>query len=229
MPPQVVDAARREKVPSIAYTYSGRIAFYEYMMDTAKIAKSSGIKNVWVTQAYINEKPLRELCNYLDAANVDLKYFNEKTYAEVSAGRLQTVLNSLKILKEEKVWFEITNLVIPSINDNLDEIREMCRWIVKNLGRDYPLHFSRFHPQYKLLYLPPTPTSTLEDARNIAIDEGLKFVYIGNVPGHKGQNTYCPNDGKLLIERKGYKIVQNNVEEGHCRYCGEKIAGVWSV
>lgn len=229
MPELVVEAALREKTPSIAYTYSGPIAFYEYMLDTAKLARQQGIKNVWVTQAYMNEKPLRELCKYLDAANVDLKYFNEETYKRISAGRMQTVLDCLKILKEEKVWFEITNLVIPSINDNMDEIREMSRWIVDELGPDYPLHFSRFNPQYKLTHLPATPVETLEEARKIAIEEGVKFVYIGNVPGNEGQNTYCPSDGKICIERKGYTITQNNVENGVCKECGEKIAGVWEL
>lgn len=228
MPERVVDAALVKSLPSIAYTYSGPIAFYEYMLDTAKLAKKNNLRNVWVTQAYMNKEPLGELCKYLDAANVDLKYFSEELYAKMSAGRLITVLEALKTLKEKNVWFEITNLVIPTINDDMDMIKNMCEWIKTNLGADYPLHFSRFHPQYKLTHLPSTPVKTLTEARKIALDSGLHYVYIGNVPGNNAQNTICPKCGKIVVEREGYLIKQLNINNGSCTFCGEDIAGVWS-
>ncbi len=230
LPPEaVVREAKKWKCESIAYTYSEPVAFYEYMFDTAKLAKQNGIKNLWITNGYINEKPLRELCKYIDAANVDLKNFKEEIYERLNGGSLKPVLRTLKILKEEGVWFEVTNLVIPNWTDDLEMIREMCKWLVKNIGRDYPLHFSRFFPHYKLKHLPPTPIKTLEEARKIALEEGLKFVYIGNVPLHPAQNTYCPNCGRLLIERKGYKVTQFNIVNDSCKFCGEKIAGVWKL
>jgi len=229
MPADVVKEALRTGSQSIAYTYSEPVAFYEYMLDTSKLARKAGLRNLWITNGYINEKPLRELCKYLDAANIDLKSFRDEIYNELNAGSLKPVLRTLKILKEEGVWFEVTNLVIPTWTDDLDMIREMCEWLVKNIGPDHPLHFSRFFPHYKLRHLPATPVKILEDARKIAIDCGLKFVYIGNVPGHKARNTYCPSCGRLLIERRGFKILQNNVENGFCKFCGEKIAGVWKA
>jgi len=228
MPEKVVQATIDNNCKSIAYTYSEPTAFYEYMLDTSKLARKKGIKNLWITNGYINEEPLKELCKYMDAANVDLKSFKEKTYNELNTGSLQPVLNTLKILKKQNVWFEVTNLVVPTWTDDLDMIREMCEWLVKNIGTDYPLHFSRFHPMYKLTHLPQTPVKILEDARKIAIDTGLKFVYIGNVPLHKAENTYCPSCNKILIERRGYSITQNNIDNGVCKFCGERIAGVWS-
>ncbi|RKX57841.1 MAG: hypothetical protein DRP29_07720 [Thermodesulfobacteriota bacterium] len=199
------------------------------MYDTSKIASSNKIKNLWITNGYMNEEPLRELCKYLDAANVDLKSFKEEIYNELNSGTLKPVLNTLKILKDEKKWFEITNLIVPSWTDNLDMIREMCQWLHKNGFDDYPLHFSRFSPQYKLTHLPSTPVSTLNKAREIAIDQGIKFAYIGNVPGTKAENTYCPKCGKIVIGRKGYIITENNLTNGSCKFCGEKIPGVWQL
>jgi len=228
-PEDVVKNALAYSCTSIAYTYSEPIAFYEYMYDTSKIAKENGIKNLWITNGSINEDASRDLCKYIDAANVDLKSFKEEIYNNLNSGRLQPVLNTLKILKEEKKWFEITNLVIPNYTDDINMIKEMCEWLVKNIGKNYPLHFSRFHPDYKLSHLQPTPVKILEEARKYAMDIGLNFVYIGNVPGHEGQNTYCPKCEKILIERKGYSIIQNNIENDACKFCGEKIPGVWKL
>jgi pyruvate formate lyase activating enzyme len=228
-PKDVVHGAINTGSKSIAYTYSEPIAFYEYMYDTAKIAKSKGIKNLWITNGYINKEALLDLCKYLDAANVDLKSFKEEIYNKLNSGRLQPVLNTLKTLKNQKVWFEITNLIVPTYTDDFDMIREMCKWIVNNLGPDYPVHFSRFMPMYKLTYLPPTPIGTLEKAIKIAQEEGIKFAYIGNVPGHKAENTYCPKCGKIVIDRTGYKINEYNIENNACKFCGEKIVGVWIV
>jgi len=229
MPEKVVLAARQYNCQSIAYTYSEPIIFYEYMYDTSKIAKKQGIKNVMVTAGYISEKPLRDLCKVIDAANIDLKGFKEKIYNKLNGGTLKPILNTLKIAKEEGIWFEITNLIVPTWTDNLDMIRDMSRWLYKNKLEDYPIHFSRFHPQYKLTNLPPTPTTTLKQARKIAMDEGIKFVYIGNVPGTDAENTYCPGCGKIVIGRRGYKITENNLNNGTCKFCGEPIPGVWKL
>ncbi len=227
MPERVVEGAKSNNCASIAYTYSEPNAYYEYMYDTSKIARASGVKNLWITNGYLNEKPVRDLCEYIDAANVDLKSFKESIYNDLNAGTLQPVLDTLKTLKDENVWFEVTNLVVPTYTDDLDMISEMCGWLVKNISTDYPLHFSRFHSVYKLANLPPTPVDFLEKVRKIALDAGLKFVYIGNVPGHEAQNTYCPKDGKVAISRDGYSVKFVNFENGYCKSCGEKIPGVW--
>lgn len=227
MPAQVVEECIKNKCASIAYTYSEPVTFYEYTYDTARLAREKGIRNVMVTAGYINEKPLRQLCSVIDAANVDLKSFSDEVYMMLNAGSLDPVLNTLKIMKEEGVWLEITNLVVPTWTDDMDLIREMCRWLVSNGFEDTPLHFSRFHPEYQLPNLPPTPLSTLTKARDIATGEGLRYVYIGNVPGDTSSNTYCPNCKKLLIERKGYTITKNDITDSKCRYCSEEVAGVW--
>lgn len=212
---------------SITYTYTEPTVFYEYMLETAKIAARYSIRNSMHSCGYINEKPLRHISKYLTAADVDLKAFTEGFYSRICGGRLKPVLDSLLVLKQEGVWIEITNLVIPTLNDKNTEIREMCRWIVKNLGPDVPLHFSRFFPNYKLKNLPPTPEQTLFDARKTAMEAGLRYVYIGNMRS-EAENTLCPKCKKALIERIGYYVKQNNISGGKCRFCGAKIAGVWS-
>ena len=226
-PEKVVSNAVAYKCRSITYTYTEPTVFYEYMYDTAVIAKKQGIKNTMHSCGYINEKPLRTLSKYMDAADIDLKGFTEDFYSRICNGSLRPVLNSLVILKEEGVWLEITNLVIPTLNDDLKIIREMSRWIVRNLGVDVPIHFSRFFPHYKLTNLPPTPIETLEGARKTAMDAGLKFVYIGNIL-HEGENTFCPKCKKVLIERMGYFVKQNHVSNGKCKFCSTSIPGVWS-
>jgi len=227
LPQEVVDKALENNCSSIAYTYSEPIIFYEYMLDTAKLAKAAGIKNVMVTAGYINEKPLRELCKYIDAANVDLKSFDEKYLRRVCGQTLAPLLEALKIFKEEGVWLEVTNLIVPGLNDNMKTIEEMCVWIKDNLGEDTPLHFSRFTPMYKLANLNHTPISTLERARRVAEKAGLKYVYIGNAPGHAAENTHCPDCRQLLIERLGFSIKQNNITQGKCKFCGCLISGMW--
>lgn len=227
-PDEAVQEALKYGCKSIAYTYSEPTAFYEYMYDTSKIANENNMKNLWITNGYINEEPLIELCRYIDAANVDLKGFNESFYNTNCSGTLQPVLNTLKTLKKQGVWFEVTNLIIPTLNDDMEEIKAMCDWIINNIGKDYPLHFSRFHPYYKLTNLPQTPIKTLEEARNTAIEKGIKYVYIGNVPKHEAENTYCPYCKKILIKRTGYTISENNITDGKCKFCNEKISGVWA-
>ncbi|HNW74637.1 MAG TPA: AmmeMemoRadiSam system radical SAM enzyme, partial [Bacteroidales bacterium] len=212
---------------SIAYTYSEPIAFYEYTFDTARLARARGIKNLLISNGYINEKPLRDLALYLDAANINLKSFSDDIYARLNGGSLQPVLQTLKILKELGVWLEITNLVVPSWTDKPDMIAEMCAWLMNNGFADTPLHFSRFHPLYKLTGLPYTPLSILEKARDIALKAGIRFVYIGNVPGTPAENTYCPKCKKTVIERRGFNISQNNLKNAACKFCNTPIAGVW--
>ncbi|OQX56710.1 MAG: AmmeMemoRadiSam system radical SAM enzyme [Candidatus Cloacimonas sp. 4484_209] len=226
-PQEVVDLAIKYKTPSIASTYSEPTAFYEYMYDTSKLAHKREIRTTMHSNGSINTKPLVELCEYLDAANIDLKFFDDEKYKRISQGHFRTVLNTLKTLVKEGVHLEITNLLVPTLNDGEDEISEMSHWIMDNLGPDIPLHFSRFYPMYKLKNLPPTPVKTLEIARNIAMDAGLHYVYIGNVPGHPGENTYCPGCGKAVIKRTGYIITENNLKDGKCGFCGRKITGVW--
>jgi len=211
----------------IAYTYTEPVIFYEYMLETAKLARAEGIKNVIHSSGYVNEAPLRQLAKYLDAANIDLKGFCDDYYVKMSEGTLDPVLKSLKVLKSEGVHLEITNLMVPGYNDDDENIRKMCLWIKENLGSDTPLHFSRFWPLYKLTALNPTPVSTLEKARRIAMESGLKYVYIGNTAGHEAENTYCPKCKKVLIRRIGYTILENNIEDGKCKFCGEAINGVW--
>jgi len=227
MPDKVVEAAIESDCESIAYTYSEPITFYEYVYDTAILARNAGIKNVLVSAGYINEEPLRKLARVIDAANIDLKSFKNSIYLKLNAGKLEPILRTLKILNEEDVWLEITNLIIPGWTDDFDMIREMCDWLYKNGFADNPLHFSRFQPLYKLTQLPPTPLATLTKARKIALDAGIKYVYIGNVPGTEAENTLCPDCNKTLIKRRGYRILSNNVKNGKCEYCDEPIAGVW--
>jgi len=229
MPEQVVKECLESGCHSIAYTYSEPVSFYEYTYDTAKIARQKGIKNTVHSNGYIHEQPLRELCKFIDAANIDLKSFSDNIYLKLNAGKLQPVLNTLKILKEEGVWLEITNLIIPGWTDDMKMIREMCRWLVHNNLEDCPVHFSRFTPQYKLVQVAPTPVNTLNQARNIALEEGIKFVYIGNVPGSEAENTYCPHCHKVVVERKGYRVLGIHLKDNKCIYCHTPIPGKWDL
>lgn len=227
-PPEIISQARGSGSKTIAYTYTEPTVFYEYMLDVTREAKAEGIKNIMHSAGFINEEPLRNLCKYIDAANIDLKGFTNDYYENVCSGKLDEVLRTLKIIKEEKVHLELTNLVVPGLNDDLGQISAMCVWIKDNLGADVPLHFSRFWPMYKLANLTPTPVATLEKAQKAALEAGLKYVYIGNIPGHKGETTFCPKCRQPLIVRIGYTITENNLAAGSCKFCEEKIEGVWS-
>jgi len=230
MPDDVVALAEHLHSPSVAYTYSEPSVWFEYMIDTAQRARAKGIKNVWVTCGYIQQKPLVELCRYLDAANVDLKSFDPEVYGKLNSGKLEPILETLKTLQREGVWFEVTNLIVPTYTDNLEMIRRMCGWLLDNLGPDYPLHFSRFHPAHKLTHLPPTPTEILIAARDVARQAGLHYVYIGNVRGIEGaETTFCPHCGRPVIERDAFFVSTNQINAGTCQACGTKIAGVWSA
>ena len=226
-PEELVKKAISSGASVIAYTYTEPTIFFEYMIDVAKLAKKAGMKNVMHSAGFINEEPLRELCPYLDAANIDLKGFDNRFYSELTLGNVNDVLRTLKILKENNVWLEITNLILPGLNDNPIEIQKMCEWIRDNLGPRTPLHFSRFWPLYKLSQLSPTPVETLQMAKQIAQKVGLKYVYIGNVSTEGAEDTYCPKCGRAVIQRAGYVITAMHIVEGRCTFCGEKIDGVW--
>lgn len=229
LPEEAVERAQNSGCSSVAYTYTEPTVFYEYTQDIAKLAKEKGLKNVMHSNGFINPEPLRNLCQYFTAINVDLKGFTEDFYRDICSANLKNVLESLVIIKKEmKVWLELTTLIIPTLNDNPDLIRKMCAWIKGNLGEAVPLHFSRFFPMYKLTNLPPTPVSTLENARNIAQEIGLKFVYIGNLPGHKAENTYCPNCQNEIVKRVGYSVLSNLIIGGKCKICSHPIPGVWA-
>ena len=228
-PTQVVEAVKRSGTPSIAYTYSEAITYYEYMFDTARFAHKEGLRNVLVSNGYINKKPLVRMTGYLDAANIDLKSFDENIYRCLDGGRLLPVLNTFKTLHRAHVWFEITTLVVPGYVDEPEMIKRMCGWILKELGPDYPLHFSRFFPRYKLNRLHATPIKTLKELRDIALKQGIHYVYLGNVPGHDGYNTYCHNCHKILIKRKGYNITKFNINDGRCKFCKTPIPGRWEA
>jgi len=226
-PEQIVQMARHNGSRSIAFTYSEPVVFYEYMRDIAKAAAGTGIGRVMISNGYIEKKPFSELLNNLDAVKIDFKAFSEKFYSEVCAGHLKPVLDSLRLVREKGVWLEMVVLTIPTLNDDPREIEAMCRWIRQQLGADVPLHFTRFHPTYKMRDLPPTPVSTLEKAREIGLNEGLHYVYAGNVPGHSSENTYCHNCGELLIRRVGFRVVDNAISDGRCPKCKKPIPGIW--
>ena len=227
-PQEAIKLARKNNCEAIVFTYNDPIVSYEYVLEMAKLAKKNNLKTIMITAGYINPEPLRELCQYMDAIKIDLKGFTNEFYQKVCRATLQPVLDAIKVIKEEGVWLEIVNLVIPSFNDNSSEIKAMCNWIKDNVGPDVPLHFSRFWHSYKLENMETTPVRTLENAFSIATAVGLNYVYIGNVPGHPKGNTYCPHCGKLLIERIGFLAIgQNNIVNGKCKFCGEEIPGVW--
>ncbi len=224
-PEEVVALAKKYNSKSISYTYNEPTVFYEFMLETAKLARKEGLKNIMVSNGYINKEPLKELIPYLDAANIDLKCFDDKIYSQLTGGTLKPVLETILLLKENNVWVEITNLVIPKHTDDLKMISAMCDWIVQNKLQDVPLHFSRFFPAYKLLDVQPTPIETLQKAAEIAKSKGIKYVYIGNVALES--NTYCYACGEKIITRKAYNVSNENFN-GICPKCSAKISGVWN-
>lgn len=231
-PGELLAVARKQEAISIAYTYTEPLTWFEYTYDSCVLASEAGINNVLVTAGYVNRKPLKHLLRFVDAANVDLKAFDETFYKENCAGSLRPVLATLETMVEQGVWLEITNLLIPTLNDDMKMVGKMCRWIVDKLGPEVPLHFSRFHPQHQLRNLPPTPGETLENARQEALDAGLKYVYVGNLRSRQGENTWCPNSqcpekGRPLVARAGYRILDNRMVNGRCPACGTAVAGRW--
>lgn len=224
-PEEIVETANLYKCESIAYTYTEPTIFFEYAYETAKLAKKEGIRNVFVSNGYISEEALKTIAPYLDANNIDLKSFSDDFYRKVCGARLDPILDAIKLHKELGIWIEITTLVIPSLNDSEENFRKIAEFI-KNLDEGIPWHVSRFYPAYKLHDMPSTPVSVLDKAKKIGLEAGLKYVYQGNVPG-EGENTYCPNCGKLLIQRQRYDVKLYELIDSKCPQCGSKIDGVW--
>ncbi len=224
-PQAAVDTCRERGVPTIAYTYSEPIIFYEYMYDMAELGQKHGVRSVVITGGYIEEEPLRDLFPHVDAIKVDLKSIREAFYRNVVRGELKPVLDRLIQMRKSDVWLEIVNLVVPTLNDTDEEFVDLARWIKTYLGTDVPTHFSRFHPQYLLTDLPATPQKTLERAWEISRAEGLEYVYLGNLPRHPAESTYCPGCGELLIERQGYRTRVRGLDGNKCRSCQREIPG----
>ena len=229
MPPEkVIELAERSGVGSVSYAFGEPVIFFEYMAEVAALAREADLLNLLHTAAYIRPEPLEALLGTIDAVNVDLKGFEEAFYRDVTGGELGPVLDALVMLKDAGVHIEITNLLIPSLNDDMEQVRNMCEWIAGKLGPGVPLHFTRFYPLYKLSELPRTPVSTLEQARSIALETGLHFVYIARVTGHEGEDTFCPGCGEKIIDRMGFVIAEIRMEKGRCAHCGTGIPGLWT-
>lgn len=226
-PDAIVDGAKSQDVPIVAFTYNEPTVFIEYLTDIARSAKMENKRSVLVSCGFMNEEPLHEMCDVLDGIKIDLKGFSEDFYHKVCNAELKPVLRSIKQVSRSKVHLEIVNLVVPTLNDSDDMLTGLANWVVEEIGPDVPLHFTRFHPDYRLLNLPPTPVSTLERARDIAMSKGIHYAFVGNVPGHPGNNTYCPSCGKAVILRSGFFVTENHLKEGRCEFCGNPIAGVW--
>ncbi len=225
-PEDVVKLARDNNVPSIAFTYNDPTIFGEYVIDISKTAHEEGIKTVMVTAGYIDKDARKDVYKYIDAANVDLKAFTERFYFKLTFSHLKDVLDTLIWLKNETdVWFEITTLQIPDENDSPEEVRNECDWILKNLGDSVPLHFTAFHPDFKMRDKDKTPASTLEKSREIALSMGIKYCYVGNIHSTEGQTTYCYNCRTPLIKRDWHSVLSNKIKEGKCYNCGTKIDG----
>lgn len=228
-PESLVRFAQQRNSPSIAYTYTEPLVCFEYVRDTARIAREAGIKNVLVTAGYVNEAPLAELAKYVDAVQLDVKAFDDASYQRITRGRLAPVLRNLMLLREAGVWLEVSFLMVSHLSDAPEEVEGFARWVVANLGVDVPMHLLRFHPAHRLTHVPSTPVALLQQACDRARAAGLRYVYLGNVPGLGGGVTRCPNDGEPLIERRGYHVVRNRLQRGACPKCGTRIAGVFEV
>ncbi|PIQ26388.1 AmmeMemoRadiSam system radical SAM enzyme [bacterium (Candidatus Blackallbacteria) CG17_big_fil_post_rev_8_21_14_2_50_48_46] len=229
LPEQVVALAQQHGCPSIAMTYNDPTIFGEYVIDISRLARDAGLRNILVTAGYITPEARQDIYRYIDAANVDLKAFSETFYHKLTFSHLEPVLNTLRWLKHEtNIWFEITNLMIPGHNDSWDETRRMCEWILENLGPEVPLHFTAFHPDFKLQDSPRTPQETLNRARRIAQSMGIHYVYVGNVHDREGQTTFCPHCQKPLIERDWHRVLSNHLTQAQCPECHTEIAGVFT-
>lgn len=226
-PKELASSAGKNHCAIVAFTYNEPTIFNEYVTDSAEVAREAGLKSVVVTNGFIQKEPMKRVCQRADAIKVDLKSFSADYYRNVVNGELQPILDTLVNIRKQGRWLEIVYLTVPTLNDRESEIRDMSRWIKAELGPDVPLHFTRFHPLYLLKNLSPTPVETLERAKAVADAEGLHYVYIGNVPGHPAENTYCPKCHHLVIERAGFTVKQTNLRKGKCQNCQNPIPGVW--
>ncbi|MFW6151957.1 MAG: AmmeMemoRadiSam system radical SAM enzyme [Verrucomicrobiota bacterium] len=228
-PEKLVSTAKKNKgTKTIAYTYNEPTVFSEYILDCAKVASEHGLGNVMISNGFIAGKPLEEICARMTAIKIDLKAFSEEFYSNICSGKLKPVLNTLKRIADSNAWLEIVMLIIPSLNDDMDKIKEMSGWIVKELGNNVPLHFTRFHPQYKVRNLPPTPVKTLQEARGAAMKEGCNFVYTGNTPDVDSASTYCPECGEKIVRRYRMFLMNNSLKENKCHNCSANIPGIWT-
>lgn len=227
IPEKIIAYAKKYKCKSISYTYSEPTIYYETAYEVCQLAKKEGIYNNFVTNGFIEKEPLLNLRGLLDAANVDLKSFSEDFYKKYCGGRLKPVLETLVLMKKIGIWVEVTTLLIPTLNDSVEEITNIARFIKNELGEETPWHISRFHPDYKLNNIPPTPEKEIEKARKIGFEEGLFYVYAGNIWGDEGENTFCPNCKELLIKRYGFKVLEKNLKGNKCKFCNFEIAGVF--
>lgn len=227
-PSAVVSAAGAAKAPVIAFTYNEPTVQFEFLAEVVPLARKAGIRSVIVSSGIMNEEPLREMCGFLSAVKIDLKGFSPEFYRDVCEADLSAVLRSVRQVAKSGVHLEIVNLVVPTLNDSEKMLNGLAEWVVGEIGPDVPLHFTRFHPDYQLRNLPPTPVRTLERAREIAMSKGIRYAYVGNVPGHPGNNTFCPGCGKVVIARSNFFVTEMQMDNGRCRSCRRQIAGVWS-
>ncbi len=227
LPADLVSTTLERGVPSIAYTYSEPLVAFEYVRDTATLARERGLRNAIVTAGFVNPRPLREIARVTDAVTLDVKAFEPALFRSISSGRVEPVLRGLEILRGEGVWVELSFLMVPTLSDSARDVAALARWTARTLGRGTPLHILRFHPEHRLAHLPSTPVAVMEDARLRAMEAGLDFVYLGNVPGHESNHTYCPGCRRVVIERNGWTIERNVLVDARCP-CGTAIAGVFA-
>ena len=227
-PARIVNAAYSSKAPVIAFTYNEPTVFTEYLTDIARDAKKQGIRCVMISCGFMNEAPLQEMCTVLSAMKIDLKGYSDDFYRSACGAKLQPVLRTIKQIAKSGIHLEIVNLVVPTLNDSDKMMKGLIDWILGEIGPDVPVHFTRFHPDYQLLNLPPTPGATLQRAYDLALSRGMHYPYVGNVPGHPGNHTYCPTCRKVVVQRQGFFITAMNIKDGRCKFCKQKIAGVWT-
>jgi pyruvate formate lyase activating enzyme len=227
-PAQVVAAAQASDSKTIAFTYSEPTIFYEFMLDTCRAAKEAGVRTVSISNGFIRREPMERLCEAISGIKIDLKGFTEEFYRKYVRGELKPVLDTISTIHEKGVHVELVTLLVPGLNDSEEEVRDLSRWVVDNVGPDVPAHFTRFHPAYKMTNLPRTPKQTVIRAREIAVEEGIRYAYVGNMSGHAYESTYCHSCGRKLIERYGYYCGEPEIEDGKCPDCGTAVPGVWS-
>jgi pyruvate formate lyase activating enzyme len=227
--PADIVALAQKKDSGLSFTYNEPTVFYEFMHDIAEMGAARGMNTIFHTNGGMQAEPMKALLKHMKGVTVDLKGFTADYYRNMSFAKMTPVLETLILIKEQGKWLEVVNLIVPTMNDNMADIKEMCEWINENLGPDVPIHFIRFFPAYKMQHLPPTPVRTLEQARKIAVQAGMRYVYVGNVPGHKYNSTYCPECKKKIISRTHFAVQQVNIKDDKCSYCGHRIPGIWEL